>query len=130
MEVLGRAARAAPAQELGQVQELVLEDPLQGLEPVVAEQAADDDLALDILERAEQERGRDRDLVIDALGHRPGHRHPADLAHRLARRPGEPPREPERHRMRPVLQQHLAQEARGRTPGRRGRTSARGRRCR
>ena len=36
------------------MQQLVLEDPLQGFEPVVAIEASDDDVALDILERAEQ----------------------------------------------------------------------------
>src|SRR5208282_701825 len=34
MKVLGRAARTTPAQELGQMQQLMLEDSLQGLEPV------------------------------------------------------------------------------------------------
>ena len=39
VEILRPAIRAAPAQELGQVQQLVLEDPLQRLEPVAADQA-------------------------------------------------------------------------------------------
>ena len=37
MEIVGPAIGAAPAQELGQVQQLVLEDPLQRLEPVAAD---------------------------------------------------------------------------------------------
>ena len=69
----------------------MLEDPLQGFEPVVAHQAAHDDLPLDILERAEQERGRDRDLVLGPLGHPSRDRHPADLPHGLPGRAGEPP---------------------------------------
>src|SRR4051794_32616121 len=40
VEVLGRAVSGAPGQELGQVQQLVLEDALQGLQPVAADQAA------------------------------------------------------------------------------------------
>ena len=65
MEVLGPTIGAAPAQELGQVQQLVLEDPLQRLEPVAADQATDRDRALDVLKRVEQQSRRDRDLVVD-----------------------------------------------------------------
>ena len=66
VEVVGPTIGTAPTQELGQVQQLVLEDPLQRLEPVAADPAADCDCPLDIVKRVEQQRRRDRDLVVDA----------------------------------------------------------------
>lgn len=49
------------------MQQLVFEDALQGFESVMAEQPADDHVALHVLERTEQECGGHRDLVLHAV---------------------------------------------------------------
>ena len=57
-------------QELGEVEQLVLEDPLERLQPVPADQARDGDRAVDVAEGLEQQQGRDRRSRIRA-GRRP-----------------------------------------------------------
>jgi hypothetical protein len=65
VKILGAAVGAAPAQKLRKMQEFVLEDPLQRLESVAADQAANGHRALDVLERVVKQRRRDRDLVVN-----------------------------------------------------------------
>jgi hypothetical protein len=57
MKIVGGTTGTAPTQKLGQMQKFVLENPLQCLESIVADQAADKYITFDILERAEQQRG-------------------------------------------------------------------------
>src|SRR5262249_46190567 len=108
VEIVGPAARAAPREKLRQMQQLVLENPLQSLEAVATFESAHGHRAIDVVKRVEKKGSRDRDLILNRHGRIPLPSRPAYLPRGLTGRAHQSPRQPKPNRVRSVFQQHFA----------------------